>query len=318
MRSNDIKRDDGWVVRAMRQHHEDRRTAARAEVRRPAGSGLSGLGTAVAVLGLGLLNAGIGGLLLNRLQPAPAGTGPIDRARPGTDVLGAVASGNAPLEVAVGAAVSAVGIAITGWWILCLVVTTGAELRRRRSGRAPGTPSLLTPVFMRRLVGALLSAHLMAGTTAGAAAAAVPTTPVVAAAPVATASGFPTAAVPATLLSTEAHAAAVVPASDPAPGADPWFVPRAPALEDGAPLVRPPSRQDAAPARTATVVAGDTLWTLAARQLGPLATDLQIARLWPRWHALNRDLIGADPGMIRPGQVLRVPAVAGGPEGADR
>ncbi|OMH35170.1 LysM peptidoglycan-binding domain-containing protein [Tersicoccus sp. Bi-70] len=304
----------------MRQHHEDRWTAARSEARRPAGSGLPGLGTAAAVLGLGLLNAGIGGLLLNRLQSAPAGTSPIDRARPGTDVLEAVASGNAPLEIAVGAAVSAIGIAITGWWVLCLVVTTGVELRRRRAGRASGAPSLLTPVFMRRLVGALLSAHLMAGTagTAGAAVDAGPTIPVVAAAPVASASPFPASAVPAMFLSPAARAASVVPASDPAPGADPWFVPRAPALEDGAPLVRPPSRDDAAPANTATVVAGDTLWTLAARQLGPLATDLQIARLWPRWHALNRDLIGADPGMIRPGQVLRVPAVAGGPEGADR
>ena len=57
------------------------------------------------------------------------------------------------------------------------------------------------------------------------------------------------------------------------------------------------------------VAAGDTLWTLAAQQLGPLATDAETAALWPRWYELNRDVIGPDPAVIFPGQVLRVPAL---------
>lgn len=53
---------------------------------------------------------------------------------------------------------------------------------------------------------------------------------------------------------------------------------------------------------------GDTLWDLAARHLGRDAGAAEIAREWPRWHAANRDLIGPDPDLIRPGQRLRPPA----------
>lgn len=55
---------------------------------------------------------------------------------------------------------------------------------------------------------------------------------------------------------------------------------------------------------------GDSLWLLAGRRLGPHATDAQVAAAWPRWYAANRDAIGADPDLIRPGQVLRSPAPA--------
>ncbi|WP_405056225.1 LysM peptidoglycan-binding domain-containing protein [Kribbella sp. NBC_01505] len=60
------------------------------------------------------------------------------------------------------------------------------------------------------------------------------------------------------------------------------------------------------PARV-TVQAGDTLWDLAAHELGPRATNEQIAVRWPQWYAANRQVIGADPNLILPGQVLRVP-----------
>jgi len=51
----------------------------------------------------------------------------------------------------------------------------------------------------------------------------------------------------------------------------------------------------------------DTLWTIAARQLGPGATDAQIAAEWPRWYRANRHLIGADPHLLLPGERLRAP-----------
>ncbi|MEH0111037.1 LysM domain-containing protein [Tersicoccus sp. MR15.9] len=258
-----------------------------------------GAGTAAAVLALGVVNAVIGGLLLARLRPGAASIG--------------TSGAEAPLEVAVGAAVAALGVAIMAWWVLSLVVTMAVELRGRRAGRAPALSSALSPAFMRRLVGALLSLHLVAG-TAGTAVAAPVAPMAVAMAPLdAVASGF--VLVHPTTSGGTGHARS----TEPSPGADPWFVPRAPALEDGAPLVRPPTRDAGAGAttptgtssdRTATVVAGDSLWSLTARQLGPLATDVEIARQWPRWYDLNRDVIGPDPAVIRPGQVLRVPTVA--------
>jgi nucleoid-associated protein YgaU len=55
------------------------------------------------------------------------------------------------------------------------------------------------------------------------------------------------------------------------------------------------------------VRAGDTLWAIAARQLGPTATTREVAASWPRWYAANRQLIGADPALIRPGERLTPP-----------
>lgn len=70
----------------------------------------------------------------------------------------------------------------------------------------------------------------------------------------------------------------------------------------------------AAPAAGGTVLVqeGDTLWGLAARALGPAASDAQIAAEWPRWYAANASVIGADPDVLVPGQVLVVPTTDGG------
>jgi nucleoid-associated protein YgaU len=57
---------------------------------------------------------------------------------------------------------------------------------------------------------------------------------------------------------------------------------------------------------------GDSLWTLAARELGPTATNGAIAARWPDWYAANRQVIGDDPDLIFPGQVLRVPPASTG------
>lgn len=62
------------------------------------------------------------------------------------------------------------------------------------------------------------------------------------------------------------------------------------------------------PAREVVVVApGDSLWTVAARLLPATAPAAEVDALWRRIYAANRALIGADPGLIRPGQQLRVP-----------
>lgn len=56
-----------------------------------------------------------------------------------------------------------------------------------------------------------------------------------------------------------------------------------------------------------TVRPGDTLWGLVAADLGPGATDWEIARDWPQWYERNRSVIGDDPGELTPGIVLEKP-----------
>ncbi len=72
-----------------------------------------------------------------------------------------------------------------------------------------------------------------------------------------------------------------------------------------------PVAVSAPPARTVTVAPGDTLWAIAARHLPPGADDTSVAAAWPGWYAANTATIGRDPGLIRPGQVLTVPAETG-------
>lgn len=71
----------------------------------------------------------------------------------------------------------------------------------------------------------------------------------------------------------------------------------------------PPGNAAEATPRQAEVVvrAGDSLWRIAAQHLDPLASPAQIAAAWPGWYAANRDVVGPDPGLIHPGQVLSRP-----------
>ena len=68
-----------------------------------------------------------------------------------------------------------------------------------------------------------------------------------------------------------------------------------------------PTGTTAGPSRV-RVRTGDSLWLLAARRLGPDAGAEQVAAYWPRWYAANRAVIGADPALITPDEVLQVPA----------
>jgi hypothetical protein len=63
--------------------------------------------------------------------------------------------------------------------------------------------------------------------------------------------------------------------------------------------------------REVTVRRGDTLWDIAAAHLSADATDAEIADEWQRWFQANRSVIGPDPDLILPGQVLRVPDSSG-------
>ena len=52
---------------------------------------------------------------------------------------------------------------------------------------------------------------------------------------------------------------------------------------------------------------GDSLWELAADELGAAAEAEDVERRWREIYAANRDLVGADPDLIRPGQRLTLP-----------
>jgi hypothetical protein len=68
-----------------------------------------------------------------------------------------------------------------------------------------------------------------------------------------------------------------------------------------------PRRPARLPAAAVVVRGGDSLWSIADRQLGSRATPTRIGALWPQWFAANRAVIGTDPDLIRPGQVLHAP-----------
>ena len=56
---------------------------------------------------------------------------------------------------------------------------------------------------------------------------------------------------------------------------------------------------------------GDTLWSIAARHLGPAAAAADIDRECHRWFTTNGKVIGEDANLILPGQVLRPPSSQG-------
>ena len=91
-------------------------------------------------------------------------------------------------------------------------------------------------------------------------------------------------------------------ATGPAPATevpDPGWVPRAPTVRPQpdvrvlSPTPRPRSPGDATiEAGEVVVRRGDTLWSIAARHLGPDPSDAEIAQAWPAWHAANREVVG--------------------------
>ncbi|MGA8988541.1 hypothetical protein [Aeromicrobium sp.] len=71
------------------------------------------------------------------------------------------------------------------------------------------------------------------------------------------------------------------------------------------PAVMPGAGRGAEPV---TVHAGDTLWSIVAHWLPADAGPARIALGCRRWHEVNREVIGPDPNLIVPAQLLVPPA----------
>jgi hypothetical protein len=183
------------------------------------------------------------------------------------------------------------GAAVLCWLLLGLTAAAaGALLAKTGHLRLAALSAAASPAFLLRLAGAVVGLNLLV---------------------VPVAHGSPAAGTAGPPASTGPTSTAVIdpvwqPARPAGEAVDPWWQPAPPAAAPGL-VAKPLTRHDPGSPRTVTVTAGDSLWHLAAAELGPLATDAEIAGRWPDWHAANRTTIGQDPSLIRPGQTLVVP-----------
>ncbi|MCC2308788.1 LysM peptidoglycan-binding domain-containing protein [Cellulomonas chengniuliangii] len=211
------------------------------------------------------------------------------------------------VEQAVEIGVVAVGAALTGWLATSMVIATACAAARALGGGWSTGERLVqrcAPALVRRTLVLALGAGI--GLSLGGVAHAsdadlgwAPTTP-------AASSHVP-------------HGAAEGRHGDATDAGARAHPPATTAETSTGGLVRPiatPPGDPADPAlgspepRQVTVRPGDSLWALAAADLGPGASDAEIAAAWPRWYAANAATIGSDPEVILPGQTLDVP----GPE----
>jgi nucleoid-associated protein YgaU len=181
------------------------------------------------------------------------------------------------------------------WCVLCwlavgLIVALLAQLPGRLGATGRRAGRVVLPAALRRIV-------------AGAAGLGVFVAPAAALADTAP-HGAPLA-LPAAARSSPARSA-------PAPLPSPLLPSSAPAAEGRLPAPILPTDTASTPAahpdKAVVVQPGDSLWRIAARSLGRDATPAATAAAWPSWYAANRAVIGDDPGVLSPGQVLRPPS----------
>ncbi|MEI2278963.1 LysM peptidoglycan-binding domain-containing protein [Paenarthrobacter ilicis] len=203
---------------------------------------------------------------------------------------------------------STVGLAIVVWWAMSFAVALLAA-GLAASGRSQRVRSVakFSPAFMVRLACAIVSLNFLGAGVAHAGSAVpdpgwhVPNSG-------AAGSSEGKASPLAERIPSSVKKEGVVPAGS----IDPRWQPMPPVVEPG-PISRPQLRQSPGPAAALlpddgiAVRPGDSLWSIAAARLGPLATDVDIALSWPAWYEANRDIIGEDPTALQPGQVLRPP-----------
>ncbi|MDQ0030211.1 hypothetical protein J2S89_002036 [Arthrobacter bambusae] len=209
-------------------------------------------------------------------------------------------------EDLLGLIATAAGLGIVAWWVATfLLAIASALLQQSGNERCASATAKLSPAFMRRLAVAVLGLNLAGIPLGNASPAQIDPawSPANGSAP---SIGISAQWAPGSTYSPGVPA----PLESGSPGIDPHWQPRAPAAEPGLLGTRPQraAEQPASPSQDEVVVRrGDSLWSIAARQLGPIASDVDVALHWPKWYAANRDVIGDDPGLLFPGQVLQPP-----------
>ncbi|RBY89796.1 LysM domain-containing protein [Blastococcus sp. TF02A-26] len=174
-----------------------------------------------------------------------------------------------------------------GWGALGLVLTALSAIPGIVGGLARGVGRLVLPAGVRRAAAVALGVGL------------VVVTPTL------------TACSPA---AQPAAAVQSLPQSLPVPD---WPAGPAPAPAEAPPAAPSPAPVPAWPAGEHVVLPGDCLWDIAAADLRartgaePHATE--VARAVEAWWAANADVIGPDPDLLLPGQVLRAPVTPAPP-----
>ncbi|NJC22931.1 hypothetical protein BJ994_002007 [Arthrobacter pigmenti] len=201
------------------------------------------------------------------------------------------------VENLVGLAVSILGLVVLAWWALTFCIALIAEILSRRGLHQAATRTgSFSPAFMRTLACAVLGFNLFAVPAAHADTPAPASVAVAKEAQQAQAAEDATALSPLWATAGEPHAP------------EPLWQPTAPPA-DGGLLVK--ADRAAAPSATNTaeviVQPGDSLWSIAAKHLGPTASEAEVAKAWPRWFAANKQVIGEQPDLLLPGQVLYAP-----------
>lgn len=194
-------------------------------------------------------------------------------------------------DTAVVAAVAAVAYVVAGWLLVVATAVALAATGGRLGGAAHRAQRVLAPLAVRRAVALALGLAVVTGAAGPAAAEPGPAggSPI----SVSAASGLDWPAIPATPTTPATPTAPATP--DPSTARPAPAVPNASA--DGQPVVVRP---------------GDSLWRLAERDLADredrAVSDREVAAAWPSWWSANRDVVGPDPDLLRPGAVLTPPA----------
>lgn len=219
------------------------------------------------------------------------------------------------IETWLASGLAVLGVAVAAWWAvaLCGTVATviGARCHRRTLQRWGQTVS---PQFLRRVAAVTLGLQAITAPGAWAAPSGPDFDPQGSTSSTSEQHELPTpqwtqppspqwssASAPTVSVVAGTHWDSE-PESTPAPAPSPHWLPRSPAPSTPERAGRP--LQDAP---TVTVRQGDCLWDIAAEELGPYATDLEIDRRWRAWHQSNAQTIGADPHLLLPGTVLTAP-----------
>ena len=221
------------------------------------------------------------------------------------------------LDQILGAGATASGAVLLLWWFASLACAT-ASLMLEKRGRvhAAAAAGRMSPAFMRRLVIATVSFQLLSGAAANAAVPGPEWLPTSQGQESTSSGAGKDALAPPQAAGPAAAAASAAPSSPAPPSAiEAGWQPREPIVEPG-PLAAIPVRGGFSPRATGwpaggvTVLAGDSLWSIVANHLGHGASDVDIALEWPRWYEANRELIGQNPDVLLPGQILLPPAPA--------